>query len=229
MSDREEPRLYNGCLEVAHDTEAPQIDIIAVEGPRWETKPWAPSIVMDQQDGNGTPFASLLHNQIEARIMRFQPIVGHGADVLSPDCLTRIAGLLLGKISMARRERCKDRVAPIAFVTHGLGGVIVKKALIMAEKDAEYYSLSRDSNRLIFFDMPHRPSNARSWEDSLLNTVLALPLPPSQMRNIAFRLRRLSGFLQEVSVTFISLRARRSIINVYSYNKEWEDFNCTRE
>ncbi|KAL7821824.1 ankyrin repeat-containing domain protein [Trichoderma gracile] len=227
MSGRREPRLCDGSLEVLFDNEVPYIDIIAVEGPGQEAVPWATSIkVMDQEDGDGTPLELLLHKQIGARIMRFRPIIAYGADFVSPDCLTQIAGLLLEKVSAVRREKYKDRVVPVAYMTHGLGGVIVKKALIMAEKDAGYHDLSHDSNRLIFFDMLHRTPNARCWEDPLLNTLLASPLPSSQMRNIASQLRRLSDFLQEVSERFISSRARRCIVNVYSYSREWEDADC---
>ncbi|KAL7960524.1 ankyrin repeat-containing domain protein [Trichoderma compactum] len=112
---------------------------------------------------------------------------------------------------------------PIAFITRDLGGAIVKKALVMAESDAAYFSISQDCTWLvspdripcIFIDMIHRAAPSTGWDNLLSNMIFSSSLLPSQTKNLASQLRQLSAFFEDLSANFISLRARRCIINIF--------------
>ncbi|KUI56355.1 hypothetical protein VP1G_03735 [Cytospora mali] len=71
-----------------------------------------------------------LHRQLDARIMLFGSAIKDGTDFLSPESLTHIAGLLLRKLPPER---------PLEGYT---------EALVMAESDAIYYSISQECNQV---------------------------------------------------------------------------------
>ncbi|KAK3368169.1 hypothetical protein B0H63DRAFT_71605 [Podospora didyma] len=116
---------------------------------------------------------------------------------------------------MILREKTESERIPIAFVAHDLGGIIVKKALVIARNITMYHSISWECTQLVFFGTPHRVSNSSSWEDLLSNALLASPLPSHIKGSMATRLRSLSTFLENLSARFISQHARRCIINVH--------------
>ncbi|KKO97683.1 hypothetical protein THAR02_10212 [Trichoderma harzianum] len=88
-------------------------------------------------------------------------------------------------------------------------------ALIIAENNADYLSISQDCTRLIFIDMIHRAAPSTGWDNLLSKTIFSSSLLPSQTKDLATQLRQLSAFFEDLSVTFISLRACRCIINLY--------------
>lgn len=64
----------------------------------------------------------------------------------------------------AKRRAFNDRERPIIFICHSLGGIVLKKALIIAHEKAERYSsISRDTFGVMFMGTPHRGSDAAFW------------------------------------------------------------------
>ncbi|KUI71939.1 Ankyrin-3 [Cytospora mali] len=206
-------------LDIIHDASShdPSIDVIAVRGP-------------GADDREEDVLLEGLHRQLNARIMLFGSAIKDGTDYLSPEGLSQIAGFLLKHLLLERPlgGYTENRRAPmIAFVGYGLGGIIIKKALVMAESDATFYSISQECNQLVFVSTPHRALKPTGWEDLLLGYLLTSSLPPSSTRNIVTRLRRLSTWLDELSADFISLRKRRCITNVYQHGEETKEDDLT--
>ncbi|ROW10101.1 hypothetical protein VMCG_02079 [Cytospora schulzeri] len=142
MSRDNEPNDCTGSLEVIHEagSEPPSIDVIAVH--------W-----LGSDDLKESTLLEDLCQQINARSMLFNTTVKDDTDSISTEGLTRLAGRLLRQLSLERldREAVQGTKTPIAFVAYGLGGVIVKKALVMAESDATYYSISQECNQLAIY------------------------------------------------------------------------------
>ncbi|KAK4107022.1 hypothetical protein N656DRAFT_563851 [Canariomyces notabilis] len=118
-----------------------------------------------------------------ARVMLFSYDSGLDGNwnMLSPNWLTCIAMNLLKSIENWREQNNPDFSRPVAFIARGLGGVIVKK---------------------IFFETPHRPDDMSSWEDMILNILLADHSPTSPCRNISSRAGNLIKDVEEVTALF---------------------------
>ncbi|KAF2962645.1 hypothetical protein GQX73_g10928 [Xylaria multiplex] len=169
-------------------------------------------------------FGNLLKERINARIMLFN--IKNGVVLFSPDALARLAELLLKELDRIRADDGKDcERVPIAFIAHDIGGLIVKKALIMAESKMAYYTISQNCNQVVFFGTPHRAIDRIAWEDLLLKILFSSHLPPDMTAHMSTLVRRYSAFLEEFSARSIPCCARRRIFNVYQNCEEVADAN----
>lgn len=90
-------------------------------------------------------------------------IFQHGESLLNAICRSRTG--------------CSDR--PIIFVAHSLGGLLVKQALIEAQKQKKTPSsqaLYAHTYAIIFFGTPHRGSDMASWGLVLSNITKAVQI-----------------------------------------------------
>ncbi|KAL1903268.1 hypothetical protein Sste5346_000553 [Sporothrix stenoceras] len=122
---------------------------------------------------------------------RYNLLPGSVGGFLSEEGLTSAANRLL---KMLDRSSGMLRAAPIVFVAHDLGGIVVKK---------------------IFFGTPHRALDEGSWEDLVLSIILASPAKLRMIPNLSTRLGRLSHFLEEVSGEFLDVAVDCRFINIY--------------
>jgi hypothetical protein len=76
------------------------------------------------------------------------------------------ARALLERLRAKRREFPPDEKRPIIFICHSLGGIVLKKALIIAhERSERYSSISRDTFGVMFMGTPHRGSDVAFWSN----------------------------------------------------------------
>ncbi|KAI9795942.1 MAG: hypothetical protein M1833_006590 [Piccolia ochrophora] len=137
------------------------IDIVAVHGlgGHWE-KTWT--------DKNGKLWlrdflpSQLQEVSINARIMSY----GYNSKTAFSRAITNIdndAEDLLNRLDN-RRETEEERKRPILFIAHSLGGLVVKKALIIArERSGQYRNLLKSVQGCVFFGVPHRGSDIAFW------------------------------------------------------------------
>ncbi|KAI9728690.1 MAG: hypothetical protein M1828_002796 [Chrysothrix sp. TS-e1954] len=101
------------------------------------------------------PFYERIEN---ARVEIFEFPLDHMWN--SKTCLDDYAESLLDCV-VHLRERSTGRI-PIHFVGHSTGGLIVKKALILAQRSARYSALWSQCLSVAFFGVPHRGSSILS-------------------------------------------------------------------
>ena len=63
-----------------------------------------------------------------------------------------------------------DNDTPIVFLAHSMGGLVIKKVLILAKQDSSYHKMAARSHSMIFLATPHRGSDSTS----LLRNILQL-------------------------------------------------------
>lgn len=63
-----------------------------------------------------------------------------------------------------------DNDTPIVFVAHSMGGIVVKKVLILAKQDPSYHKMAARIHSMFFLATPHRGSDSAS----LLRNILQL-------------------------------------------------------
>ncbi|KAF6226268.1 hypothetical protein HO133_009134 [Letharia lupina] len=114
-----------------------------------------------------------------------------------------------------------DTRRPIVFITHDLGGIVVKTALWIATLENSKYKDIKDWARcLIFFGCPHRCSSTRELEDSMARLILAnKTVCPCDIANT---IRELSKSIIEINEAFLTLKTPliANILNIYSEEQE---------
>ncbi|KXH46752.1 hypothetical protein CSIM01_06817 [Colletotrichum simmondsii] len=81
----------------------------------------------------------------------------------------RLQVVTLHLLQHAIKLRKKDPLRPIIFIAHGVGGILVKNALLRAALDSRFKTIRRATKGIAFFGTPHR---ARSL-DATLETLVS--------------------------------------------------------
>ncbi|KAI5926193.1 ankyrin repeat-containing domain protein [Camillea tinctor] len=208
------------------DDKVPSIDIIAVHGLNGESyRPWISGPVasqngsQDESQDESTGLLDELGSLVDrACVMTFAHKLStwDRNGILSEDTIEQTARDLLHSLA-EKREKYQSQNVPIAFIGHSFGGIIVKKALVMAKTNNDWIDIAESCNKLIFFSTPHRSSNSLSWEDLLQNILVASHRTTSQpFVNIYDKqLNCLSRFIEGLSNQFISIPTHRCFVNIY--------------
>lgn len=88
--------------------------------------------------------------------------------------------------------------APIIFIAHSMGGLIVKKAFILGQHDDHYRELIRAVSGIVFLSTPHRGSNLAD----VLNKILSACIFNFSPKEYISELRINSPTLQEINEQF---------------------------
>ncbi|KAI1314239.1 hypothetical protein F5Y03DRAFT_336508 [Xylaria venustula] len=107
-------------------------------------------------------------------------------------------------------ENSSIGMKPIVFVAHSMGGLVVKKALIVGKND-DYYSLMLSKvHGIMFLSTPHRGSNyARS-----LNTILSVMVGSSAKVYIS-ELESSSTSIEDVGEQFRAICSSWELVSLY--------------
>ncbi|KAB5546847.1 ankyrin repeat-containing domain protein [Coniochaeta sp. 2T2.1] len=202
-------------LAITHEPESePTIDIIAVHG-------------LSGNPALSTWMTDLLPKDVRgARIMRYTYAVytynsesKRGDSVLSVEGIEEAARSLLVEI-LGTRDDEKDSGPPIVFIAHDIGGLIVKKALVMAERSPLFRRIADDCSLTAFICTPHRASESCSWDHLVMRIVLGSDMPPHISLQMATRQRGFATFLEDLASEFLFLQSRRSIISIFQSQRE---------
>ncbi|KAH6653769.1 hypothetical protein BKA67DRAFT_260300 [Truncatella angustata] len=137
---------------------------------------------------------------------------------LSPELLDSMARNLLDFVS--RTERAVDGTNRLVFVCEDLGGIIVKKALTLAETTSRYAGLVRDTCACVFYGVPHQASPLQSWTEAVAEIIsFWKPLPQGRWKPTA----SLSKFLRRTSFEFIPAAFRLTVVSIFERDIEREN------
>jgi WD40 repeat protein len=99
--------------------------------------------------------------------------------------------------------------APIIFVVHSMGGLVVKKAYILGQNDEEYQNIVRSISAIVFLATPHRGTNLAE----ILNRVLKVSFQSPQ--SFIADLNKSSPALEELNEQFRHIAPKLSIFSFY--------------
>ncbi|TRX91012.1 hypothetical protein FHL15_007994 [Xylaria flabelliformis] len=139
------------------DVDETQVDIVAVHGLNGKAyKTWI--------DSGKLWLADFLPLDIpRARIFTY----GYNSAVAFSSSASRVddyARTLLERLMAKRRLFSHADKRPLLFICHSLGGVVVKRALVIAhERSRRYGSITQDTFGIMFLGTPHRGSDAAFW------------------------------------------------------------------
>ena len=145
------------------------------------------------------------------------------------------AAMLLDRLD-GNRQQQREKTRPIVFISHSLGGIVVKKAglplplliersdqlkaLILAHEQLEEYGDLLNSVRgSVFFGVPHRGADAAYWANFAANLLEIAQLGFGTNTKFVAALRRNSETLANISQQFIWRAARLDIRTFFETEK----------
>ncbi|KAF5691387.1 ankyrin protein 1 [Fusarium denticulatum] len=187
-----------------------KFDIVAIHGLGDLDKPWSSS-------KTNTWIQDLAaHMNWEVRIIRYAYHATKLAEATHPEeAIASEASALLQKLSELRRGQ--QHPLPLAFFAHDIGGIIAKKALILASRyDSEHADISYSTTLLMFFGCPHRTLDTHQ-NIEILASRLEMLTPADSIVAKAI-MRCLARSIIDVNNSFLNTRVltRANVINITS-------------
>lgn len=104
----------------------------------------------------------------------------------------------------SHRRTIQQQSRPIVFICHSLGGIIVKKAIVLAHERSETYGgLLSEIKGVVFMGTPHRGSYVATWGQILASIPNTLTLGTTVKKEFMKTLSANSRELQDISHSFV--------------------------
>ena len=199
-----------GLFELSKAEVSKTVDVVAVHGLQGDAfKTWECS--------NGTLWLrDYLSEEIpSARIMTF----GYDSTVAFSNSVARIEDKaldLLNRLGAQRDESTHRR--PMVFICHSLGGIVVKKALILAHErssDPVFKDILINTKAIAFLGVPHKGSDSAWWANFAANALKGASIGLTTNNSLVADLRKDSSALSTISKQFIERGRDLSIYTFY--------------
>ncbi|MCJ1344417.1 hypothetical protein MMC31_002620, partial [Peltigera leucophlebia] len=190
-----------GLFELSKNESEKTVDVVAVHGLQGDAyKTW-------EHDNGSLWLRDFLPADIpNARIMTF----GYDSTVAFSKSVAKIedkALELLNHLSARRYLAAPGKPArPIVFICHSLGGIVVKKALVLAHdrnSNLDYKDISANTKAIAFLGVPHEGSNTAWWAGFATNLLKSFSLGTSTNTAIVSDLEKGSATLADISRKFV--------------------------
>jgi len=207
------PKEQTG-LFILHDNETALADVVAVHGLCGN-----PYSTWTDEASNNLWLRDFLPLQVpDARIMSFgyDSLVAFSKSEIE---LGDIAADLLNRLDI-ERDTPESRNRPVIFICHSLGGIVVKKALILAhERSTAYGGLLAMAKGVIFMGTPHRGADAASWANFVARALGAAQMGTATNTNLLSALKKNSEVLREITKQFTERAPTLRIKTFYEVDK----------
>ncbi|MCJ1285606.1 hypothetical protein MMC26_004947 [Xylographa opegraphella] len=100
---------------------------------------------------------------------------------------------------------------PIIFIAHSMGGLVVKKAIILGQYDPHYKEFVQATRAVIFLSTPHRGTNLAK----ILNRILTVSVFGHSPKQYVSELKSNSLTLQEINEQFRSFAPSLAIVSFF--------------
>ncbi|KAL8881152.1 MAG: hypothetical protein Q9198_001587 [Flavoplaca austrocitrina] len=197
-------------LNIVHEAENPNIDLIFVHGlggSAFKTWSWNRDI-----DYFWPVWLSHDPHLASSRILTF----GYNATLKGPSSnlnITEFAkDLLLRMLTFSGGAVPSPAIGtnPIIFVAHSMGGLIIKKAFILARSDEKYSKIVSQVHGMLFLSTPHKGSNYAHTLNNILNAA-----PSSALKIYVSELELNSTSLQDINELFRTMCGDLTLVSFY--------------
>ncbi|KAL8712658.1 MAG: hypothetical protein Q9220_003190 [cf. Caloplaca sp. 1 TL-2023] len=121
-------------------------------------------------------------------------------------------GKVMLKLLLYRFTSTADQVqAPVIFVVHSMGGLVFKKAYILAQNDEQYQSTVESACAVLFLSTPHRGTNLAE----LLNRILSVSVFNHSPKQYISELKQNSPALQDINEQFRNIAPKLEIFSFF--------------
>ncbi|PWI64506.1 hypothetical protein PCL_09587 [Purpureocillium lilacinum] len=180
---------------------ARQVDVVAVHGlgGNWKSTWTAEDGAMWLRDRLPSILAEV---NVVARVLSF----GYDSGTVFTSSITDLqtaARILLARLRGSRRTQ-QRRSAPIIFVCHSLGGLVVKEALVQAwNRSSDNQNILEKARACLFLGVPHRGSGLADWANVPAKLVKTLSVGFAGNSNFVSVLRSSSKDWVRLSDNFV--------------------------
>lgn len=199
-----------GLFELSKVGAPKTVDVVAVHGLQGDAyKTW--------EYENGTLWLrDLLPEEVpRARIMTF----GYDSTIAFSNSVARIEDKALDLLNNVGALRGKDTDRrPVVFIGHSLGGIVVKKALILAHErssDPVFKDILINTKAIAFLGVPHKGSDSAWWAHFAANALKGASIGITTHNALVADLRKDSSALSTISRQFIDRGRDLSIYTFY--------------
>lgn len=207
------PRERVGLFNLSEDNDGKSIDVVAVHGLQGDPyKTW-------EHDNGSIWLRDFLPADIPlARIMTF----GYESTVAFSKSVAKLEDKSLELLNRLSAERGEAGMSiggrrPIVFICHNLGGVLVKKALILAHErssDLYYKDIVDNTRAIIFLGVPHNGIDSAWWANFVGKALRGASIGTSTNTALVADLRRGSNTLINISKQFVD---RGKDLKIYTF------------
>lgn len=168
--------------------------------------------------GIGHDFTKAAHLWVKQGIRRYastaRVLLYRHRELSDRTNLDSLARDLLDNVMLTRDRRQKSR--PLFFIAHSIGGLVVKKALLIASQDEKYRNdILYNCHGVSFFATPHRGSSYMSMYNLSESIQLLLHLQRPLPRSLAYSLRVGSKSLLDMHEAFTNIANEMRIWSFY--------------
>jgi Calcineurin-like phosphoesterase/NACHT domain/Ankyrin repeats (3 copies)/Putative serine esterase (DUF676) len=164
------------------------------------------------------PAIQLYAARIKARTMAY----GYNSDTAFSKSVNDIedeAKILLDRVNGERMSE-QEKARPIIFIAHSLGGVVTKKALIIANEKQEVYGNVHEATKtILFLGTPHKGSDVAYWGTYAARLVKAMQFGFGTNTNFITALQKNSASFAEITRQFTPLATSLKIRTFYETEK----------
>ena len=199
-----------GFTELSPRVTSKAVDVVAVHGLQG-------SAIKTWEHSNGKMWLKdFLPSELPfARIMTF----GYDSTVLLSKSVAEIEDKALELLNQLSLERttADSNGRPIVFIGHSLGGILVKKAIILAHErsdEPEYQDVLDNTKGIAFLGTPHRGSDSAWWGAVVANIMKGLSIGTSTNSRLVSNLKKDSSSLGSISSQFVH---RTKGIRIYTF------------
>ena len=197
-------------------TEA-EVDVVAVHGLNSKNNPSHAIQTWSATNGNLWLRDFLPERKPTIRVLLY----GYNSNAVFGASATGIDGAAENLLNYLRLERRQDQKRPIVWVSHSLGGLVIKKAIINAYISGDYYGSIHDATRgVVFFGTPHRGSPHATLGDHMAK--ICRVVSGNVRNNIVEALRTDSMFAGDINKDF-ARRAKALELRVLNFIESLPD------
>ncbi|KAM0276585.1 hypothetical protein ACHAQH_006590 [Verticillium albo-atrum] len=135
--------------------------------------------------------------------------------IYDPEGINQEAQKLLDDLVELRKDIAdQENPRPIVFIGHDIGGIIVKKALVLAASNAtKYGNIPWETSTLVFLSVPNRTTEMERLEDALIDLISMDKTVPGLVRKAS----QLARNIKKVNAEFVdtNMLLRASIFSVF--------------
>lgn len=202
-----------GFFELANNPETPTtVDVVAVHGLQGH-----PFRTWTHENGNLWLKDDLPEDVPSARILTF----GYDSTIAFSRSVATIEDIALQLLAGLRIERENDKAIearrPVVFVCHSLGGIVVKKALVLAHErssNSGFKDILDNTKAIAFLAVPHRGSKTADYAHTLANALKVASIGTSANTALLAGLKKNSPMLEDISKQFVE---RGKYLRIYTF------------
>jgi hypothetical protein len=211
------PEEKIGLFELTNRKEPWSIDVIAVHGLQGDAyKTW-------EHENGSLWLRDFLPTDVPfARIMTF----GYDSTVAFSKSVAKLEDKALDLLNRLSVERDINDInksgRPIVFICHSLGGIVVKKALILANErssDPDFKNILANTKAIAFLGVPHKGADGAWWANFAANALKAASIGTSTNTALLADLRKDCTALSNISKQFVERGKDLKIYTFYETQK----------